>query len=356
MSNGYTLTNESVTIIYNGQTYSVQKGSPQFLPLKKALIEDDWDEIPRHLTVSKSLNAWAKGKFSINEATEVFSYDGRELPQDINERIIAMATAGEDPTPLLRFYERLQRNPSMRSVEQLYPFLKHQGIPITKDGCFLAYKGVNQNYTDAYTGKVDNSPGVVNKMPRNQISDDPRHACHEGYHVGSRGHASGYGSRMIVCKIDPEHVVCVPYDSHHEKMRVCEYKVVGNYSGQDMPNTIIEEEDIPEDVSESSDPADENDSAFNGEPEEVEEVVDIHDEEDEEEQKPKKKKSPALDIPTKYRKYAKLSTDELIALDRDQLRAFATHGLKIVGASKLPGGKTTLVAKICVMLGLKPKE
>lgn len=385
----FTFTNESIGIVWEGKSHTVQKSSPHFIGLRKAILEERWDDIPNYLTVAKSLNSWAQGKFTFVEHSNTFSYEGREVPREINNRIVQMATTGADPTPMLRFYERLQKNPSWRSVEQLYKFLTHSGIPITKDGCFLAYKGVNADYTDCHSGTVSNKPGTINKMPRNQISDDPNHACHVGFHVGAKMHASGYGKRMLVCKVDPEHVVCVPYDAGQQKMRVCEYKVLGHL-GEGLPDTIFEDEEdltaLPETPAQS-DPADEDDDAFNGESEEdieegPEEEDGIENDESSEEIEPEDEEEAGelkgdlvgdltrvaaqaikteeeeeaktagnLAIPKKYAKRAFLPLEELMKLTLDDLRELATYGLKIIGASKVPGGKVALAAKIMEVRG-----
>jgi hypothetical protein len=175
-----------------------------------------------------------------------FTYNGASLPTELNQRVIKMATAGDDPTALFNFWERLQKNPSKRSVDQLFSFLSHQGIPFEKDGTFLAYKGVRSDLKDAHSGKFDNSPGNVHEMPRNQISDDPNHACHEGFHVGALAYASGFSQRVVICRVDPEHVVCVPYDASAQKMRVCKYEVIGFHNGQELSSTVHTEPEYDE--------------------------------------------------------------------------------------------------------------
>ncbi len=336
----FTLTNDSITVVYNGKSYTVQKSTPQFTGLRKALIEENWTEVPKHLTIAKSLNAWAKGRFTLNEATEVFSYDGREVPVSINNRIISMATRGEDPTPVFNFFERLNRNPSMRSVEQLYPFLQHAGISITPDGHFLAYKGVNSDYKDCHTNSIDNRPGQVVTVPRNQVSDDPRQACHFGLHAGSKSYASGYGARLTVVKIDPEHVVCVPYDSS-EKLRCSEYEVIGNAS-ENLSSTVHDEQELPPDEPDLP----EGELFEEDEFEDDSKLFDSSKGEFVEEEKPLKRTSGGVSIPSKYSKLAAKPVDELMKLPLDRLRELATYGLKIIGASKIPGGKSALVAKI----------
>lgn len=386
MSIPFTYTNESITVVYNGKAHVVQRGQPQFINLRNALLAERWEEVPSHLTVSKSLAAWAKGKFTVNETLEEFSYEGTPLPKQINLRIISMAAGGKDPTPLFLFYERLQRNPSMRSVEQLYKFLQHTGIPFTTDGCLLAYKGVKNDYTDQHTGKVDNRPGVVNKMARNKISDDPRESCHFGFHVGALTYARTFSQRVIICKVDPEHVVCVPYDHSERKMRVCEYKVIGNY-GEILPDDIFDE-NAP--APQQDDPAEDDDfvgicsvcshdqeqhSSTDSAPDhcamcggdctpDVEEEEDDEDEEElveelaeeakaEEPEVPAEpiegvpaKKNQTLKIPKKYKKLVELDYEELMKQTISVLREFAVHGLHIVGAAHIRGGKVQLIAKI----------
>lgn len=320
----FTITNESVTVVWQSKTHTVQKTSPNFTALRLAILEERWDDIPNHLTVAKSLADWAKGKFTVQDGA--FCYEGALLPDDLNSRMVAMATGGEDPTPLFRFWERLQKNPSYRSVQQLYAFLKHQGIPFTVDGCFLAYKGVRQDYKDVHSGKFDNSPGKVHEMPRNQISDDPKEACHEGFHVGALEYAKSFcgGGRVVVCKVAPEDVVCVPYDESQRKMRVCKYTVLGNWNGHYLPDTTFVD--------------DVRDFGTDGEKVEVksDECLVVAIGEPPEKREPKKG----------WAKFNKLEAADLLKESIEDLRQYAGKGLDIVGASKIPGGKAALVAKI----------
>lgn len=394
----YTMTRESITVVYKGKSHSVQKGAPQFNALRKALHDEDWEAVPKNLTVAKSIKDWAKGKFTLKG--DHFFFEGERIPTNLNERITLMATKGEDPTPLFNFWERLRRNPSKRSVDQLWSFLSHQGIPITKAGTFLAYKGVQSNFKDAHTGLIDNKPGVVNKMPRNQISDDPREACHEGFHVGALAYAQGFSQRVIVCEVDPEHVVCVPYDSSAQKMRVCEYKVKGQHNGNYLSSTTFEEDPPVETAKpekaekkakpvEKEKPYDPEDDFLAEEcencgmkipPDYVDKDSKYHDTEcasydpnvpskaDEEKEaaqekaaqekaakkksgKEKKvehkaKKKAGKELVKKYAALQRMNTPDLLNESLDTLRDYAYRGLKIVGATKVPGGKTGLIAVI----------
>ena len=132
--------------------------------------------------------------------------------------------------PLVRFLDKLMDNPSRRSVEQLYTFLRHKNMPFTPDGKFLAYKSIRTDWTDHYSGKFSNKVGDINSMPRNTVCDDSDIGCSYGFHAGSLEYAESFGagnSHVVVIEIDPADVVSVPKDCDCQKLRTASYKVVG---------------------------------------------------------------------------------------------------------------------------------
>lgn len=352
----YSMTGESITVIHKGKTYNVQKGSPNYTPLRKALMAEDEEEVQKHLTSGKSLEQWAKGEFKV--VGEEITFRGELINHNIAHRIREMAAQGIDPSPLFKFWERLQKNPSMRSVMQLWDFLQHSNIPLTPEGKFLAYKGVRDDYKDSHSGKINNSPGSINRMPRNKISDDPKVECHFGFHVGALGYAKGFSQRVVVCEVDPEHVVCVPYDHSHQKMRVCEYKVIGNY-GAPLPSTVVipdtEVEDFVEtDEDDFEKEKDAESTKEEGATPEKKKRTSAKQKEAKAEKKAERDKAKAervtrpVQVAEKkgFAEYNKMDVDGLMKLSIDELRQYAGKGLNIVGASKIPGGKTELVKKI----------
>ncbi len=254
-----------------------------------------------------------------------------------------LSSEGKSPNPMLRFYERLQKNPSKRSVDQLFPFLEKMNIPITEDGCFLAYKKVNNDYTDKHSGTISNRPGTTVILARNLVSDDPKEECHFGLHVGATGYTDTFGGAgiTVVCKVDPEHVVCVPYDHHFQKMRVCQYKVIGN-RGDNLPTDVMEEDELEN--------LHDNEAV-----ETVEEEIDNTEQLKKGDSKKKLKKGQQKAITKRiekkidkggYEKFKGLNAKELLDFSLDELRKYATYGLEMVGASKIAGGKSALVAKL----------
>lgn len=243
-------THDQITVLYKRQTHVVPSTAANYPLLLNALMCKDYAEAAQHLEIETSISAWSAAAFTIQENRVL--YLGKAVPESFGARILEMYRKGEDPAPLFAFYERLACNPSKRSVEQLWGFLQHLGIPIEPTGHFLAYKGIRADHKDCHSGTIDNHPGQVVSMPREAISDDPNYACHAGLHVGSEAHAKGYGSIMIICRVDPADVVCVPFDASAQKMRVCKYEVIGYHSGTlsstvHKPEPSAESEDDIED-------------------------------------------------------------------------------------------------------------
>lgn len=391
----YTMTNDSIVVILDGTSHTIKRGDSNFKGVRGAVISEDWKALPALLVRAKALEEWTKGAFTVKQG-HVY-YRGDRLPEQLNTRMVKMAREGADPQFLFDFWERLQRNPSMRSVESLYAFLEHQHIPIVKGGYFLAYKNVRSNYTDHHTGTVDHRPGARPKVPRNKVSDDPRTACHYGLHVGNEAFALRFqqGGRMIICQIDPEHVVCVPYDASFGKMRVCELLVLGNM-GDKLPDTVFVSEDAP-DLPDSRDLEDREPSEEEEAEEEVaallaktlsdlrnqakkmgiknvkaiaggkvalvnrmllemkplvvaevdyEDLEDITDLEEIKETKP----APKVEIKTlpgsAWAYLNDVTNNDLRLENLGTLRKYASNELKIVGASKIEGGKERLLEVI----------
>jgi hypothetical protein len=333
----FSMTGEALTIYVGGMPNTVRAGTVQYNQLREAILKDDWTSIPGLLAPGGALAKYLGDRFTVDG--DKIAYDGVELPVELTRRIAATANEGTDPSPLLRFYERLHKNPSFRSRTQLFTFLQHLDIAIEPSGTFLAYKGINEDYTDKHTGKVPNNPGQVHEMARNLISDDADEGCHFGYHVGALSYAGGFGEVVVICRVDPEHVVCVPNDSSYQKMRVCRYEVIGEHSGETM-RPVADNADLPTEYEyEDEDEVDDQD-------EDYEEAQSYHGDTDDD--------APAFEMPQQEIKITLVPAPELDKLDTkglmkrsiEELRKYASGRLKIHGASKIAGGKSTLVSKI----------
>lgn len=315
----YQITNDSIMVVVLGTPHTIHKSHPHYMKLKEAVLNERWDEIPKYITVEKTLENWSDGEFKLHNGT--ITYRGEPIPNSIASRIKKALETNDPsgPTRFLRFWERLDLNPSHRSVHQLMSFLQHTDITINDKGFLVAYKGVENNLRDKFSKSFDNSPGQTLSMKRWKVSDDPNVACSEGFHAGARNYAKDFGPKVVIVEIDPQHVVCIPKDPSQQKMRVCEYTVIGLDNG--MP---LNQENTP--------------SAKNKPDTTHEESTPIP-----------REQQPNVQLPltgTPYDKYNQYDAIQLLELPLDTLRKYARHNLLIVGASKLPGGKDSLVPAI----------
>lgn len=111
-------------------------------------------------------------------------------------------------------------------------------MPLTPDGNFLAYKGVDENFMDRYSGKFSNAVGEVLEMPRRNVCDDANIGCSHGFHAGSYEYAKGYahsGGNLMIVEINPADVVSVPHDCNCQKLRTTKYKVVAHHETIERP-------------------------------------------------------------------------------------------------------------------------
>lgn len=347
----FTLTRETVTVYLDGEAYTVAKGQPNFDRLRTAVIQEEWHLVPDLVTPDKVVEVWAKDWFQDEEGFVTqegsITFQGEKLPEGLCKRILDVAGQNKNPKGLLNFWRRLKRNPEKRSRDQLWDFLKHINIPVQDDGTFLTYKGVRRDFRDGHSGTIDNSPGKTVRMDRSKISTDPNHTCHVGLHVGAFGYAGTFSERTVIVRVDPEHVCCVPADYNGQKMRVCEYYVVGLY-GAELPSDTFNSDveatpaaPIPEDDFE-----DDEDLSEEEEIDEDEGVVKTV-------AKAKATKAPApaegQSLPltgTPWDYYNTLDPLGLKEQSLDDLRKYARYNCLILGASKMPGGKDALIQRI----------
>lgn len=218
------LTQSAITIVITGMSpFTMSREHKMFDRLVTAVNDKDIKEVIKLIDISRTVKEFTNGMVTVKDG-QVF-LDGEVLHDVIAERILEMYNQDIDFTYMVKFLENLVQNPSQQSRNELYLFLENGNMPITEDGRFLAYKWVNNDYTDCHTGSFDNSVGKVHKMERRDVDDDRRNTCSNGFHVCTHGYTK-FGSRLMVVAVNPRDVVSVPIDYNNAKMRVSEYEVM----------------------------------------------------------------------------------------------------------------------------------
>jgi hypothetical protein len=163
------------------------------------------------------------------------------MPDMFTGTILDMIKQGFPFEPMLNFLDNLSQNPSDHAVIELFDFMENKNMPITGDGCFLAYKAVREDYKDIYSGTFNNSVGSVCEVVRSKVDSNRDNGCGAGLHVGAIDYAKSYGgidfdndndggNRLMICKVNPRDVVSVPSDHKFQKLRTCRYEVVSEFN------------------------------------------------------------------------------------------------------------------------------
>jgi hypothetical protein len=225
----------NLTLILNNKAHQVLPDHINYRLILEALPTATNDELTELVDIEKAVANFSDGLVEVKNG-KVF-YQGEEVHGSISKRILEFMSKGLPFQPLVNFLNNLMENPSMQSQKELYDFLEHELLPITEDGCFLAYKAVRSDFMDKYAGKFDNHVGKVCEMQRAKVDDNRSVGCSQGLHAGALNYVAGYGNidagdRIVIVKIHPRDVVSVPSDCNHEKLRTCRYEVVGEYQGE----------------------------------------------------------------------------------------------------------------------------
>lgn len=222
----YAKSDGTITVYLQGVPYPVDASHPNFDAILTGLKEQnlDSDEMLKLVSVRSFIKSLNIGFVTVG--VDTILYNGTPVHNHLTARMLEIISAGLDVTPWAKFMDNLYKNPSKTAVDELYLWLEKAGMPITEDGCFLAYKKVQDDYT-SFHKNADGSAchhdlGTFVTMPRNQVDDRRHNTCSYGLHFCSFSYLPQYmGSqgRVLVVKINPAHVVSIPSDYDNAKGR-----------------------------------------------------------------------------------------------------------------------------------------
>jgi len=213
-----------LSVLANGKWYQVTSEHPKYEEILEALHGTE-DNIAKLMDMEQGVREYFDGS-NVEVVGGFVKYDGEVVDTTLTKRILEFMKQGLPFEPLVKFFDNLMANPSYSSRNQLYDFLEHKNLPITEDGCFLAYKAVNSDYKDKWSGKFDNSVGKVVEINRGKVDDDRDRGCSSGLHCGALDYVRDYGSEgsgdhIMIVKVNPADTVSVPCDCQFMKLRTC---------------------------------------------------------------------------------------------------------------------------------------
>jgi len=240
----YIINTTGIVFFHQNKPIKIDKSSTQYLRVVKAFDLSESEQEQAILEIlDQTAGNFERDGFKISPDQVI--YNNEVMPQALADKIRAIAQEGLPISLFAKFWDNLQLNPSANSVRELYDFLAYKELPITEDGCFLAYKGLTKDgwsisgnkETKVLKGKVDNAGRIFNglneeiEVRRWDVDDNRQNHCSYGLHVGSLDYAQGFAQgQVVVVKVNPKDVVSVPDDCDCQKCRVCAYKVVDVFS------------------------------------------------------------------------------------------------------------------------------
>ena len=283
----YTKTDTSESLIVTGEvTKTIASVHPNFAKVRDYCFNTEPDQLDME-EVLKLVDAGQNIVKSLLRVTDRVSYKGTELLWDgepiegaLASHIVRMIKEGdENYVAFAKFLENLSQNPSKASRDALFDWIADRNFTITSEGYFVGYKGVNHNRTSWHAGygivdgvemtcNLPNEIGSVVEVPRNKVDESRDSACSYGLHIGTRGYAQSYGSRMIIVGVNPRDVVMVPRDGGGQKMRVCKYVVLDDNAAELNTTTYASKarvDDTPSDIFDANEECEECGCDLNGE-------------------------------------------------------------------------------------------
>jgi hypothetical protein len=253
----YAINNKAITLFIQGKNYKVEKTDknyPKILQVFNLPKEEQEDAVEDILTNKVDVAKAVQESEGFDVQGDVIYYKGEKLPNSLTVKVLSIIRDGLPLEHFEKFWENLQNNPSSKSIEELTEFLDYKELAITEDGCFLAYKGVQNDYFSSHgnletkvlqgtvnsSGQIYNGVGEVIEVRRRDVDDDRSVHCSKGLHCGSLEYARGFSYRLVVVKVNPADVVSVPSDYNCQKCRVSKYEVIADFV-EEITSSVVDE-------------------------------------------------------------------------------------------------------------------
>lgn len=232
----YIMSKDSITVyLKNSEPKTYSRDSDSGKRVVEFIKNGDEDGLVDYINSFKKTVEASSSAFRVeNDVVFVKNEEGEEedLPRTLGKRLVEHAHDNIPYQPILNFWGELRQNTSFSAIHRLFDCLDANHHPLMEDGRFMAWKRVRADLKDIHSGKFDNSVGSIVKVRRNQVDENMDQTCSFGLHVSSYNYAKNhYGNDqtdvLLEVAVNPKDVVAIPRDYNSQKMRVCEYEVLG---------------------------------------------------------------------------------------------------------------------------------
>jgi hypothetical protein len=235
--NSFIVTADGVAGMAESKPFTADKSHPNYTAIVEAIKAGQFNKIHGLVNIAASVAKELKKATKVDgtnrvdvdvEAGIVF-FDGKELHNAVTQHIIDMLRDGFNVKPMVHFLDNLMNNPSKRVIDRIFDWMQAGKMPVTEDGCFLAFKRVRDDLKSFYDGTTNHVIGQMTSMPRYECDDNNQNTCSSGLHFCSQGYLPSYHGgqgRVLVLKINPADVVSIPVEYGTHKGRACQYFIM----------------------------------------------------------------------------------------------------------------------------------
>jgi hypothetical protein len=233
------ITDRSVVVFIHENTHTLENTHPNFQAVVDELKkpEHDLDKIVSLISVKNYIEGQSFGRVTVSE--DKVYYNNEPVDNYLTRKMLQLFRDGFDITTWATFADNLMQNPVDSARAELYEFLEISELPLTDDGCFLAYKKVRDDYRSYYAPndeRFDHSIGNWVEEEDSKVDRNRDRTCSSGLHFCSKEYLPKYyGSegRIVIVKINPADVRAIPTDYNRSKGRAVKYKIVGELNREE---------------------------------------------------------------------------------------------------------------------------
>jgi hypothetical protein len=237
------ITDEHATIVFRGKEPKILSASTELYAkvLEALLVKKDYALVEKLLFPEVLLAQETKGALKSSSVGTI--RDNENLPVDpvVRDYLEEFLDKGYSLEPLVALAKNIKRAHNQFVRDQMVRFLRAGKLPLTEDGCFIAFRGVYKveendtemfsrgfkvgDFIDNYSKSIRNNVGDAPRMAWEQVDQNPHQTCSAGLHVGSWAYMGHY-HHIVAVKVNPADVVSVPYEYGDQKMRCMSFEVM----------------------------------------------------------------------------------------------------------------------------------
>jgi hypothetical protein len=263
-----------LTVVMEGKVLQINARHPQYAAARAALAAQDWGRLFTIMTPVDAIHRRRWMGEGVSVVGDELTFRGEVIHDAIADAIFNLIDQDKDPLPIVKFLVRAYTLPTAyenyrgsdeeyqkavatfaESRKGLFEFVAKRGLHFTDRGTILGYKSVRGKGTtksewdeetkthikrvveplsDWYSGKFRNYIGVPVEMDPKDCDPSRFYECSQGLQIGTWQYAAQFHARenhvILLCEFEPEHVVSVPNQDEHGKVRVFRYVPVEIYT------------------------------------------------------------------------------------------------------------------------------